>query len=111
MGLSTVCASNNIIGICIVFGIFTCICIVMIVYFNLKIQRSGQVLKFRNQCADLSGEYDKRRLREGKAITFTDESAFVWFYGKYTFQDFMKGWKPLTLETWYTKEEIERVQS
>lgn len=66
--------------------------------------RNFQVAKFRNKVVDLCYEYNLRHLS-------SDDSAYVWFYGKVSPNKMLYSFKPLELEHWYTKEEIEKLMS
>ena len=73
------------------------------------LKRNKEVYPFRLQLLDLASAYNIKRLKDG---TLTDENdALIWFFGKYTYEMMLYSDKPLTLEAWFTEEEITRIKS
>lgn len=68
--------------------------------------RSRKVMKFREDILILSLNYNKRRISSGNK-GFGD--ALVWFHGKYSVVNMVYSRKPLTLENWYNKSELEEI--
>lgn len=73
------------------------------------LKRNKEVYLFRLQLLDLASAHNIKRLKDG---TLTDENdALIWFFGKYTYDMMFYSDKPLTLEAWFTEEEITRIKS
>lgn len=66
--------------------------------------RNFQVGKFRSKVINLCYEHNLRHI-------LSDDSAYVWFYDKVSYNKMLYSFKPLELESWWTKEEIERLMS
>lgn len=66
--------------------------------------RNYYVGKFRCKVINLCHEHNLRHL-------LSDDSAFGWFYDKVSYNKMLYSFKPLELEYWWTKEEIERLMS
>lgn len=77
---------------------------------NRKVlKRNQEVYLFRLQLLDLASAYNIKRLEDG---TLSDENdALIWFSDKYTYEMMLYSDKPLTLEAWFTEEEITRIKS
>lgn len=73
------------------------------------LKRNNEVYAFRQQLLHLASAYSIRRIREG--IFTREDDALTWFLNKYTYEEMLNSNKPLTLEEWYTEEEIKRVKS
>lgn len=72
-------------------------------------KRNDEVSKFlRHINQVLCHEYCERRL---KAKDTNWDWPQKWFLGKYKYTDFVFSNKPLTLEEWWTKEEINKLLS
>lgn len=69
--------------------------------------RNHFVWKFRGKIIDLCHEHNIRKLKEGLDY----ESAYEWFYDKHSYYKMVFSFKPLELEYWWTKEEIERLMN
>lgn len=91
----TVCA----IGIIICYiGIYKC---------DKLLQRNNEVAKFRNMLIDMAHGYNMRHIKELKLEDV--HKVWDWFVDKWTYDELLHSSKPLTLEEWYTPEEIERI--
>lgn len=67
--------------------------------------RNYYVGKFRHKIINLCYEHNLRRIDDS---LFYD-SAFGWFYDKVSYNKMLYSFKPLVLEYWWTKEEIDRL--
>lgn len=68
--------------------------------------RCDNVLVFRMIITDMCHDYNIRRFEDK---TESRGDAFVWFGTKYSFEEMVKSFKPLKLEKWYTKDELEEI--
>lgn len=71
--------------------------------------RNEDVLPFRTRLLNLTTVYNLKRIKKG--VFLHEDNALTWFFGKYTYEEMLYSKKPLTLEEWYTKEEIDRINS
>lgn len=71
--------------------------------------RNFFVLKFGDKIINLCHKHNLRRIDESWGGNY--ESAYDWFFQKYSYAEFLFSFKPLKLTYWYTKEEIERLMS
>lgn len=78
--------------------------IVLWIMCGYILARTFLVGKFRHKVINLCYEYNLRNL-------LSDDSAFDWFYDKVSYNKMLYSFKPLELEYWWTKEEIERLMS
>lgn len=91
---------------------WTIICIVLVLcLIGLKIcvcqmHRADEVLAFRKGLINMAYEYNRRRIYEDN---FNYNDAFEWFSDKWTTEDMLHSRRPLTLEEWYTEEEIREI--
>lgn len=69
--------------------------------------RNNKVYEFRNYLIDLACKYNCNEIAKGNLDYI---SAYEWFVDKYTYDKMLFSFKPLKLESWYTKEEIEEMQ-
>lgn len=83
----------NII-LCLIMLVYVCVCIVC----SCMMRRVDKVHKFRSHIIDLCYEY---------ALKHNDITSYKRFYGKYTFDQMTYSFKPLKLEAWFSKEEID----
>jgi len=85
----------------LVLGIFT----------NLFIVRTQKVYQFRNYITDLC--YSKSIKDLDNLGVNNYESAYEWFYHKKvpSYDEMLFSFKPLKLENWFDKEDIERLLS
>lgn len=62
---------------------------------------------------ELTSNHSQRIIRNPKSLEELQNALDVydWFFGKYTYDQMLYSLKPLTLEAWYTKEEIKRVKN
>ena len=68
--------------------------------------RNNKVYTFCCDMSILAYKYNIRRTNENN-LEYKD--AFIWFAGKHTYDSMVLSFKPLKLEYWYTKEEIEEI--
>ena len=68
------------------------------------IKRNKEVCEFRLTISNLVYEYNMRRIEDGSYKTYYE------FYNKFTYDEMLFSKKPLTLEEWYTKEEIAKLK-
>ena len=91
---------------------WTIICIVLVLrIIGLKIcdcqmRRADEVVAFRKGLINMAYEYNIRRVYEYNS-NYND--AFDWFCDKWTMEDMLHSRRPLTLEEWYTEEEIREI--
>lgn len=71
-----------------------------------QIKRINAVSAFRKKLVDMSHEYNLRRLQE-HSIDY--RSAFDWFYGKWSYKEMISSNRSLTLESWFSSEEIKEI--
>lgn len=71
--------------------------------------RNYYVGKFRSKVINLCYKHNLRRIDETMGGNY--ESAYDWFFHKYSYEEMLFSFKLLKLEYWYTKEEIERLMS
>ncbi len=69
--------------------------------------RRRKVFKFRNYICLMSLSYNNRRISDG---TRGRGDALVWFHGKYSMLDMLYSSKPMLLDYWYTKEELDEIK-
>lgn len=93
------------ISLCLI-GIAVCFCLMWI--SNRQIKRIQEVYEFRQMIIELCGLYDLRHIRDKD---FNETSPYEWFLDKWTYDDLLYSKKPLTLEEWYTEEEIKKIKS
>lgn len=85
------------------------VCSIGLVKTSLEMKRNHKVAEFRTILSDMSYDYAMRNYKtEG-----LDEvnKVWDWFANKWTYDEMLKSSKPLTLEAWYTPEEIERINA
>lgn len=70
--------------------------------------RNHKVYIFKNKIAELTYAFCMRHLFDSKERSI---DAWDWFCNKYTYEEMLYSNKPLTLEEWYTEEEIKRIKS
>lgn len=85
------------------------ICSIGLVKTSLEIKRNHKVVEFRTILCDMSYNYAVRNYKtEGLNEV---NKVWDWFANKWTYNEMLKSSKPLTLEAWYTPEEIERINA
>ena len=94
----------------IVFWTIICIvlilCIIGLKICDYQMHRADEVFAFRKGLLNMAYEYNRRRIYEYNS-NYND--AFDWFYDKWTTEDMLHSRRPLTLEAWYTEEEIKEI--
>ena len=89
-----------------VFNVSLYVLLALAVYIFV---RNFFVVKFTRKIIDLCFKHNRRRIEETFGGDY--ESAYKWFFSKYSYEKFLFSFKPLKLEYWYTKEEIEKLMS
>ena len=89
-----------------VFNVSLYVLLALAVYIFV---RNFFVVKFTRKIIDLCSNHNRRRKEESFGGDY--ESAYKWFFSKYSYEKFLFSFKPLKLEYWYTKEEIEKLMS
>lgn len=69
--------------------------------------RNDKVFKFCRTLIEYSYEYSIRRVNE---LNFDYEDPYDWFACKHTYDRMLFSFKPLKLEYWFTKEELEEIK-
>lgn len=72
------------------------------IYFTIRIK---YVHAFLNKASDMAYEYEVRHVQD------PHDDAFLWFAHKHSYERVLFSLKPLKLEYWYTKEELEKIES
>jgi len=90
-------------SIMILLKIISWIALIFCVYI---LYRNRKVHKFRCLLAEVAECYNDRHEKRGDP-NYTD--AIKWFYDKYTYRDMLYSIKPLNIQSWYTKEELEKI--
>lgn len=80
---------------------------VLLVLNGYVFVRNFYVNKFCQKVINLCYEHNHRRIDE----SLNYGSAYDWFYDKHSYFKLLLSFKPLKLEYWWTKEEIERLMS
>lgn len=97
-------------------AILVLVSLLAVIISALKLKESNKLQKRNNDVYKfityinhhLCSPYNKRRIMSGD----TNWSyAQDWFLGKYKYNDFVYSDKPLILKEWWTKEEIEKLNS
>lgn len=89
-----------------VLSVIMCMLFALAGYF---IVRNFFVMMFGSKIIDLCSKHNLRREDETRGGYY--ESAYDWFFHKYSYGKFLFSFKPLKLKYWYTEEEIERLMS
>lgn len=98
-----------LIIIMIVSAIGIVICFVGMYKCDKAIERNHKVAEFKHMLGDMAHDYNMRHINE---IGIEDvHNVWDWFANKWTYDELLYSSKPLTLEEWYTPEEIERINS
>lgn len=98
-----------LIGIIVFVTIGLVICFVGMYLCDKTIERSKEVYKFKCMLEDMAYDYNKRHIKEIEVEEI--EKVYNWFVDKWSYKKLLDSSKPLTLEEWYTKEEIERINT
>lgn len=101
--------------ITILWATITVVALIGLIISYKELQRSRKLLirneevgAFRTRINTMSYTYNIRhKLSSGEC----KDDAYEWFYDKFDYDDMLFSDKPLTLEAWYTKEEIIRINS
>lgn len=73
----------------------------------LRMKRNHKVAEFRCMISDMCYNY---AMRNYKTKGFDEvKEVWNWFDSKWTYDEMLKSSKPLTLEAWYTPEEIKKI--
>lgn len=85
------------------------ICIIELVKTSKEMKRNNKVAEFRNMLNDMSYDYAMRNYKtEG---LYEVSKVWDWFASKWTYDEMLHSSKPLTLEEWFTEEEIARINA
>lgn len=85
------------------------ICSVGLVQNSKEIKRNYEVAEFRGKLHDMSYDY---AIRNYKTDGLNEvNKVWDWFSNKWTYDEMLKSSKPLTLEAWYTPEEIKKINA
>lgn len=72
-------------------------------------KRNDAVADFRLELLNMSAMYNVRHIKDPGFSVLDD--ACNWFFGKYTYEGMLYSEKPLTLEEWFTEEEIHKIKN
>lgn len=73
------------------------------------LRRNNKVFKFKNMLAEMAHDYNMRHVKE---LKLEDVGAvWEWFANKWSYDELLHSSKPLTLEEWFTEEEIARINA
>lgn len=81
--------------------------IVGIIWYKYLDYRDKKICDFRAMIAGLCLEYDIRHLQHEDIYQFMYSEH--WFLNKYNYEQMLFSIKPLKLEYWYTKEELDKI--
>lgn len=98
-----------LITIMIVSTIGIIICLIGMYKCDKAIRRNREVAKFMGMLGSMAHDYNVRHIKELKLEDV--HKVWGWFADKWTYDELLYSSRPLTLEEWYTKEEIERINS
>lgn len=98
-----------LITIMIVSTIGVIICLVGMYKCDKAIQRNHEVAEFMGMLGSMTHDYNMRHIKELKLEDV--HKVWDWFANKWTYDELLHSSRPLTLEEWYTKEEIERINA
>lgn len=75
--------------------------------------RNSEVASFRRMLLEMTSQHSQRTIKHAKSIEELETAldVYQWFFEKYTYSQMVHSFKPLTLEAWYTEEEIKRVKN
>lgn len=94
--------------ILILAGVLLVVSIIGMISYVFMLARNSEVLYLRLDIIKLAASYDIRH----KLLKDTEyEDAFEWFVKKYTYNNMLYSFKPLKLEYWYSKEELDKINS
>lgn len=80
-------------------GIFKCV---------RDLRRNNEVYEFRQKLLELAHNYNIRHIE----LPLGEISGvYKWFVDKWTYDEMLKSRKSLTLEAWYTPEEIKKINA
>lgn len=83
-------------------------CTIGLFYTMWMMKRNYKVFILKKKIAELTYEFGMRHIfDEGNQSI----EAWDWFCNKYTYEEMLHSRKPLTLEAWYTEEELKRITS
>lgn len=70
-------------------------------------KRNNDVYNFLTHINELCTSYNKRNFKNNENFNWAQK----WFLQKHTYEELLYSNKPLTLEEWWTKEEIDKLMS
>lgn len=95
--------------ILIISAIGIIICFIGMYKCDKAIKRNHEVAMFKGMLGSMAHDYNMRHIKE---LALEDvHKVWDWFANKWTYEEMLYSSKPLTLEEWYTPEEIERINS
>lgn len=101
----------------VILTILLAVCLVVIIRgmkemrdCSKLMERNDEVAAFRLSLLNLATDYITRRLEEFPDLKEMG-NPYIWFVDKYTYDEMLYSKKPLVLEEWYTKEEINKIKS
>lgn len=71
------------------------------------LMRNDKVYEFKGMIIKMAHDYNMRHITERGKV----KNAHDWFTDKHSYEALLRSWKPLTLETWYTEEELTKIRS
>ena len=95
------CVALGVIGLIIYF--------INLVILDKRQKRVEEVSKFFHMLGDMAYDYNMRHIEQLTLDKIGE--VYKWFADKYTFRQLLYSSRPLTLEEWYTKEELEKIRS
>lgn len=90
-----------------VYLIIAILCIVGIIICLWLLKRNNKVYSFRCEITHLCHKYNIRMIDE--RTYDSSNTAYDRFLEKYTYEDMLFSFKKLTLENWFTEEEIKEL--
>lgn len=83
-------------------------CMIGLFYNTWMMKRNYEVWLFKRKISTLTYDFCMRHVFDDD-----DQSikAWEWFCDKYTYEEMLHSRRPLTLEEWYTEEELKRIMS
>lgn len=81
-------------------------CMIGLFYNTWMMKRNYEVWLFKRKISTLTYDFCMRHVFDDD-----DQSikAWEWFCDKYTYEEMLHSRRPLTLEEWYTEEELKRI--
>lgn len=100
----------------ILWTVLVILCLIGLVWSFLEVReaqrlsvRNHEVAKFRYYLLDLSTEYIIRHLNDPNLTELNNP--YLWLLEKHSYDEMLYSEKPLTLEEWFTEDEIKEIKS